>query len=326
MLTSEKVKEYAKRHGADIVGVGSMDRFEGAPREMDPRYIFPSAKAIIGFGFRIPRGCFRGIEEGTYFAAYPSMGYSFINLVYAPIVLYEVCKMLEDEGYEATPIQNMVIGSSVDILKGHKTNLSRSVSPHKPAPDVLLHFRISAVICGMGEIGYSKLFLSPEFGPRQRLAFILTDAPLEPDPIFEGQICDKCMRCVSECSGKAISAAETVKVKIAGREFEWGKLDEERCMLAYTGGAKETSPFLPPDYPYGDIEKVETGAGYANPAFRELCKIPYNASSLSVFHHLGAIEGARGCVRACMMHLEETGRIKARFKEPFRKSRPWSLV
>jgi len=120
MLTAKKVKEYAKKCGADIVGIGSMDRFEGAPKEMDPRYIFPEAKAIIGFGFRIPRGCFRGIEEGTYFAAYPSMGYAGINLVYAPSVLREVVCMIENEGYEAVPIQNMVIQSSVDILQGKK--------------------------------------------------------------------------------------------------------------------------------------------------------------------------------------------------------------
>ena len=111
MLTAKKVKEFAKKCGADIVGIGSMDRFEGAPKEMDPRYIFPEAKAIIGFGFRIPRGYFRGIEEGTYFATYPAMGYAGgINLHLAPRVLQAVCCMIEDEGYEAVPIQNQIMG------------------------------------------------------------------------------------------------------------------------------------------------------------------------------------------------------------------------
>lgn len=327
MLTAEKVKEYAKKCGADIVGIGSMDRFQGAPREMDPRYIFPEAKSIIGLGFRILRGSLRGIEEGTYFAAYLSMGYAHINLVYAPNVLREVACLIEDEGYEAVPIQNMVIGASVDILQGKPNRISIPVSPEKPAPDVLLHFRIAAVICGMGEIGYSKLFLSPEFGPRQRLAFILTDAPLEPDPIYEGPpICDRCLLCVSECSGKAISGERTVRVKIAGREFEWGELNEERCMLAYTGGARETNPFLPPDFPEIDFEGIERGGpGYSRPEWLALQNTPYMSTSLYVFHHCSAIEGARGCIRACMIHLEEEGRIKNKFKEPFRKRRPWSL-
>lgn len=38
-----------------------------------------------------------------------------------------------------------------------------------------------------------------------------------------------------------------------------------------------------------------------------------------------AIEGARGCIRACMIHLEQTGKIKNTFKNPFRKKAPWKL-
>lgn len=328
MLTARKVKEFAKRCGADIVGIGSMDRFDGAPKEMDPRYIFPEAKAIIGFGFRILRGCLRGIEEGTYFAAYPAMGYSHINLVFAPTVLRQVACMIEDEGYEAVPIQNMVIGSSADILLGKPTGISVPVSPDKPAPDVLLHFRIAAVICGMGEIGYSKLLLTPEFGPRVRLAFILTDAPLEPDPIYDGPpLCDRCMLCVKECTGKAISPDRTVKVRIAGKEFEWGELNEERCALAYTGGAKEFNPFYPCEMEAIRLEEIERDSGgYARPEFETVYrKLRYNANSVAIFHHLGAIEGARGCIRACMIHLESEGKLKNRFKEPFRKRRPWRI-
>ena len=67
------------------------------------------------------------------------------------------------------------------------------------------------------------MFLTPEFGPRQRFAFLLTDAPLESDTLFDGQICDRCMLCVKDCPVNAISGTETVKVTVAGRELEWGK-------------------------------------------------------------------------------------------------------
>ena len=73
MLSSKEVKEFAKREGADLVGIASMDRFEGAPKQFDPRYIFPDARALIVLGYRIPRGAFRGIEEGTHFMNYSSM-------------------------------------------------------------------------------------------------------------------------------------------------------------------------------------------------------------------------------------------------------------
>lgn len=316
MVTSQQVKDFARAHGADLVGIGSLDRFDGAPPTMDPRHIFPDAKALIGLGFRIHRGCFRGIEEGTYFGAYPSMGYAGINYRDAPITLRALCSALEDEGHEAVPIQNMVFLTSFDIGDGTpRSGVSRPVAPDRPAPDVMLHFRIAAVLCGMGEIGYSKVFLSPEFGPRQRLAFALTDAPLEPDPIFEGQICDRCMLCVRDCTVGALSRTETVKVNLGGREFEWAKLDERKCSSGYTGANPHFSPFTPEDQDMQTFFERYYGAS----------ELPYNRASASMFHLPGAIEGARGCIRACFIHLEETGRVSNRFNSPFRKREPWHL-
>ena len=187
-LTAE-LKRYAKEQGADLVGIGRMDRFEGAPRNSDPRYIMPEAKYIIGLGFRIHRGTLRGIEEGTHFGSYPSLCYANINDVHAPLVLRQVGSFIEDIGYESFLFGNSIVR--------YNTNGGRPVRDGLPNPDVFMHFRIAAFICGMGEIGWSKVFLTPQFGPRQRFAFILTDAPLEADPLYDGEpLCDRCMRCV----------------------------------------------------------------------------------------------------------------------------------
>lgn len=310
----ERIKKCAKANGADLVGVGSMDRFKGAPKEMDPRYIFPEAKAIIGLAFRIPRGYFRGIEEGTYFGVYPMMGYGGINVMHAPITLRALACFIEDEGYEAVPYPNMYPATGVDITTGEKRKgWSRPVAPDKPAPDVLLNFRLAAFICGLGEIGYSKMFLTPEFGPRQRFAFLFTDAPLPPDPLFEGKICDRCMLCVKHCSAKAISPKAVEKVKVAGRTLEWGKFDVLKCSIGYTGGNKETNPFLPENADESEWNKEYYGG-------KKFIKW-YDRG----FGNNPAIEGGRGCVRACMIHLEARGKIKNKFKEPFRKRKPWAL-
>jgi len=90
MLKAKDVKKFAKACGADICRIGSMDNWEGAPKQMDPRYIFPDAKSIIGLGFRIPRGYLRGIEEGTMFSTYEFMGYSGMNWRYMPHVLRQI--------------------------------------------------------------------------------------------------------------------------------------------------------------------------------------------------------------------------------------------
>ena len=45
----------------------------------------------------------------------------------------------------------------------------------------------------------------------------------------------------------------------------------------------------------------------------------------NVHHHNAALEGARGCIRACMVHLEETGVLKKQFVNRFRTRKPWRL-
>ena len=89
-VPAAEIKALAKRVGADCVGIAPMSRWEGAPKQNDPRYIFPGAKSMIVLGFRIPRGLLRGIEEGTRFIDYPGMGYASINQVHGPMVLWKL--------------------------------------------------------------------------------------------------------------------------------------------------------------------------------------------------------------------------------------------
>lgn len=295
MLTSEQVREVARAAGADLVGIAPMERFEGAPKQFDPRYIFPDAQTMIVLGFRIPRGSLRGIEEGTFYVSYCGMGYAGINWILQPMVIWQVNQFLEEEGYEAVPIPNCFPWCDISTQTGEpREGWSRPVSEEKPAPDVFVHLRIAAFAAGLGEIGYSKLLLTPEFGPRQRLACLITDAPLEPDPLYEGpELCDRCMLCARDCTGNAISTEETVRITVAGREVEWGKIDIARCAEFFQSPPPEHNPFL------GDPSPV--------------------------YWYGRALEGARGCMRACMVHLEEQGKLRKQYKRPFRVRKPWRI-
>ncbi|OGK12219.1 MAG: hypothetical protein A2Y63_06650 [Candidatus Riflebacteria bacterium RBG_13_59_9] len=296
MLTALMVKTQARNLGADLVGIASMDRYEGAPKQCDPRYIFPAAKSAIVLGVRIPRGAFRGIEEGTIFSTYPSMGYAAINQVYTPVIMWNLTRYIEDFGWEVVPLHGASEGQAINPVTGNfREGWSRPVRKGNPYPDVFVHYRISAYLAGLGEIGWSKVFLTPEFGPRQRFCVMLTDAELEPDPIYEGKICDRCMLCAKHCIGKAIPTKESVKVTIAGHQLEWGKLSPLACEKGLQGGAnKERNPFeheYPKTYGYGR-----------------------------------AIEGAFGCMRACMIHLEERRLLKKQYFNKFRTREPWENI
>jgi len=339
MLTAQTVKTFAKECGADAVGIGSLDRFDGAPKEMDPRYIFPEARSIIGFIFRIPRGYLRGIEEGTQFFQYPSMGYAAINEVFAPTVLYEVGRFIEDKGYEAAVYRNTGGRGPVSDMTGkrapeespelHKRVVTHSdpVAPGLPAPDVFIHFRIAGVICGLGEIGYSKMLLTPDFGPMNRQAFILTDAPLEPDPIYDGPpLCNRCMACAAHCPGNCISRDETVRINVAAREVEWGVLDEWKCFAYYMGAAKESNPFLPrnafKDRTDGD-EIIRGDKKVSSDEYGEISGIvnSYYPPPPSGYNP----PKCGGCLRACVSSLEKRGVLKKKYAGRFRKGKPWKL-
>lgn len=83
----------------------------------------------------------------------------------------------------------------------------------------MINHRIAAVTAGLGEFGYSKVFLSKRFGPLQRIGVLLTDTEMKPDPIVVGHICDHCMECVKDSLGKAISASETTTIEIDGHKI-----------------------------------------------------------------------------------------------------------
>ena len=64
--------------------------------------------------------------------------------------------------------------------------------------------KLAANLGGLGWIGRSCLLITPDHGPRVRLATVLTDAPLEPgEPMPNG--CGECRRCVEICPAKAFT-------------------------------------------------------------------------------------------------------------------------
>ena len=82
----------------------------------------------------------------------------------------------------------------------------------------------AAVAAGLGWIGKSALFVSPVFGPRVRLATVLTDMPLPAGPPPMEPRCRDCRRCVEACPAGAIRGVNYVR----GMPRE-SILDAEKC-------------------------------------------------------------------------------------------------
>jgi len=313
MLDSKAIKDAAKMMGADVVGIGNIDRWNTAPPQMDPRFIMPRAKSVIAMGFRVFRGSLRGIEEGTMFSNYSAMGYGGITYLYMPITVINLCKLIEDAGHEAMPMGHQSDWRAIDEKGNIKKKYSRSVAKGKPIPDIMVHMRIAGYLCGLGEIGYSKMLLTPEFGPRQRVGIVITELDLEPDPVMEpGTLCNRCMACVRECPGNCISETETVKTTLAGYDVEWGKINEDACGLAFVGGEKVKA---------GEKGEYMPGNDKVKPSFIS----PFFKKPRNLYNTGQAVCGARGCTRACMVSLERRGVLKNKFELPFRTQKPWTI-
>ena len=194
-----------------------------------------------------------------------------------------------------------------------KKDYSRPVAPGRAAPDVMIHLRIAGYLCGLGEIGYSMMLLTPEFGPRNRIGIIMTDVELEPDPIYDGpQLCNRCMACVRNCPTGAISPNETVKLTLAGNEIEFAKIDCDACNRGFRG-AQRVDGEVPESQQY---MSEDTKPGWWSPFMKK----PRN-----VYNTGQAVGGARGCTRACMIQLEKRGVLRNRFKDEFRRRPEWRV-
>ncbi len=272
-MESRQLKEYAFSAGADLAGISGIDRFDGLTRRKDPRSIFPEARSVIMIGRRITRGTLRGVEEGTNFQNYMFHGYNWLENRFIAMTTFRVSEFLEDNGWEAVPLPNLppeVPPMGVAVRKG------------VPEPNVMLDFDDAAVRTGLGEIGYCGIFLTPEFGPRQRFQMILTDAVLEPDPLPAEEICPRNGECGGFCPLGAFNGDR--ELEISGRKMRVAEIDYGKCASCKNGAVKN------PHHPAGRPDRI-----------------------------------ASVCIRTCMDYLERSGRIKSRFRLPFRQRETWTV-
>lgn len=263
-MTTQEFKDIAKGMGVDLVGVAPIERFALFAPEASPLAIQPQTRSVIVLGFVIPRGALQGMETGT--AGY-TLGMGIPGAV-ALETTYLLCRRLEAEGWEATPVFQQA---------GDMRGQGVRVSPDKPEPNVILEFDYAAHAAGLGEVGRGKWLLTPEFGPRQMLTIILTDAELEPDAPFSGSVCDECGACAEACPARALDVASLRRAPLCEGEAGWYPLHIESCRVCKTGTTR----------------------------------LPYSTGSEPF--RLGA-----ACGRACVAHLEDSGKLTRKFASPFR--------
>ena len=269
--------DHARASGADLVGIAGIDRFGGLPPQHHPTSIYPEARSVIVLGRRITRGTLRGVEEGTQFSNYRLYGEDWLDNRFVALTVYRAAEWLEDRGWEAVPLL---------ALPPEIPPMGVPVRPGSPPPNVLVDVEDAAVRAGLGEIGYARFLLTPQFGPRQRFQAILTDALLDPDPLFAGPICDRDPAIhAAFCPLGAIDPAREETLEICGKEMRVARVDYALCKTCENGAHANRY------HPAGKPERL-----------------------------------AALCARSCLAHLEEGSKLINTFQHPFRKRAPWTVV
>jgi len=242
---TQKIKSTVISEGADAVGFGPVERFKNAPEGYRPQDFMPDATGVISIGMHMPDGVCDVwgdyTQPGKSVGPYLFYGYGLVNLEISRIVSL-VARMLEYHGYRAL-VFPPTWAIALYRWGGFKGNQFFADFSHRHA----------AVAAGLGEFGWSGLVMTPSFGARVRFNSVITNAPLEARPMYEGPaICQPAhcnYLCIKGCPAKALSGSQ--KVTIGRREYEHTKIDMIRCLYGIDGLVKGSGSYHGEEIPDG---------------------------------------------------------------------------
>lgn len=183
-ISSDEVKAFARERGADVVGVASVSEYHGPVDQLgSPFLVMPEAKTLVSIGVAMLLG---SIRSNSRVATMDSVKmYDELRRIG-----YDVGRFIERRGYMAATVPPTFLMTNSKETKGMVADIQ-----HKSAAEA----------AGVGVVGNGDLLVTPEFGPRVRLATVVTSAPLQPDKRLDWDPCGNCHKCAAVCPVGAIS-------------------------------------------------------------------------------------------------------------------------
>lgn len=238
---TEEVKQLARRHGAALVGVANIERFDPmppfydrAPKGHDPRDFLSTAKAVISIAQPVLNPVMDApafLADNEFEMVPQDIKYEYLDMLYnetghvvQDYMLVFISQMIGQyllkNGYQAmifptTGLHPKKDGmTDIQIWEGPSKQWQEKHSPFGYTFGPFSH-RHAATRAGLGEFGYNNIVLTKEFGSRQRFNSIITDAALLPDPLITEPIClrDNCNLCLKACVMDAITFRDDKNVK-----------------------------------------------------------------------------------------------------------------
>lgn len=205
---TRSIKRQAKERDVDLIGVASIDRFEGAPEGFHPKDLLRTTQSVIVIARTLLSGILDELSPERQRLSYKHHMFAHLNTLNT-FTAFELARFLEKQGHRAFVVQPTTPYYAQEL---------RGVMSHRHA----------AVRAGLGVFGKNNLVLTKEFGPRQRFCTVLTDAKLGPDPMIEEDFCQQCLECREVCPVQAWDSASGKFYKpVCARYQKWNRADQE---------------------------------------------------------------------------------------------------
>jgi epoxyqueuosine reductase QueG len=222
-----ELKALATRTGADLVGVTSRAALADGPPSADPRYLLPSANAVISFAVSLHRDIATDFISKKNWKAHCADRKKIARRLYR--IGDALVDRLESSGYEAV---------NVDVNNNYR--------PEENAADVTemtdfhpdFSHRYAALAAGVGRLGWSGNLLTREYGALVELGSVLTSATLAADAPLpdDDHPCDRCRMCSRVCPVEMIPPNDSCQVTVAGvTETIARKRPNTCCWIGCTG-------------------------------------------------------------------------------------------
>jgi len=178
----------------DIIGAASAEK-SGELKDKAAQFL-PTVKSVIVFAKETYKEVVSlvGPSKETGEAEAGEVLTVHANYIYGRLnrAVHELAHLFHREGYRSIPLC---------AAPGFITD-QRFVK-------ALFSYKHAAEWVGLGTIGRNSLLITPEFGPRVRLACLLTEASVDATPRLKNDLCTKCNACIRVCPAQAIEEPQS---------------------------------------------------------------------------------------------------------------------
>jgi epoxyqueuosine reductase QueG len=186
MQLEYRIKIMAEHEGTDFFGVADLSTVKDKVIEQGSSFVADYPKAI-SIGIRLPDSIVDALPNRDNLAVAVNYRHAYdITNLRLDLLTSKLASIIQHDGYKAL---------AVPASERYDNERICAVFSHK----------LAAHLAGLGWIGKSCLFVTPEAGPRVRWATILTDAPLKITGVPMESKCVDCNECVEICPVNAFT-------------------------------------------------------------------------------------------------------------------------